>query len=372
MQMFVPALPATARDLHASAGTIQLTVSMYVLGLAVGQSFYGPLSDRLGRRPLLLGGLVLYVVASIAAALAQDAGQLIAVRVAQAFGACAGLVLGRAMVRDITASEARAAGAMATLTTALALFPALAPMLGAWLTAWVGWRYTFGALAFAGAALLALSAFTLPETLRERNPDAGPAAVFRSYRKLIRMPVFMAYAIGASTSSTTLYAFFSSSPFILLDLLHRPQHEVGVYYLLVSAAIAAGSFSATRLVRRTNPRVATRFGSALQIAGAGLLLAAEATDSLNVVTLILPVLIFSVGAGLAAPVAGALAIGAAPGLSGAASALYGTLQMVMGAAASAAVSLAPSGSVLPTALVLAFGALVSTGVFAWGRRASPR
>ena len=150
MHMVIPALPAIAADLHESPGVIQMTVTLYLLGLAAGQLIYGPLSDRFGRRPVLLGGLALYLLASVVAATAAGTGALLTARVFQALGGCSGLVLGRAMMRDGSSSE-KAAGSLAILHTAMSVGPALAPAIGGFVALWGGWRAPFALLAVVGA-----------------------------------------------------------------------------------------------------------------------------------------------------------------------------------------------------------------------------
>ncbi len=151
MHIFVPALPEAARDLGASVGGMQLTVSVYILGLAVGQLAYGPLSDRFGRRPVLMAGLVLYALAGLAAAFAPDVHSLIVARLLQALGGCAGLVIGRAIVRD-TALPQEAARRLAMMNLMVAIGPGAAPIVGGVLASSLGWRSIFFALALLGTS----------------------------------------------------------------------------------------------------------------------------------------------------------------------------------------------------------------------------
>src|SRR5271166_5537094 len=164
MHVIIPALPATARALGMSISTAELTITLYLIGLAAGQLLYGPVSDRFGRRPVLLAGITLFTVASLATALAPDAAVLIGARILQSIGGCAGLVLGRAAVRD-GASADKAAGQLALLTLVMAMVPAIAPAIGGYLTAYVHWRASYVLLAVFGAATLAACALMMPETL---------------------------------------------------------------------------------------------------------------------------------------------------------------------------------------------------------------
>ena len=154
MHLIIPALPATAKALDVSAGTVQLTITLYLIGLAIGQLLYGPISDRFGRRPVLLVGLSLFTLAGTASAAAANAWMLVIARILQSIGACSGLVLGRAIVRDSAAPD-RAAAQLALLTMVMSAAPAIAPVLGGYATAWLGWRAAFALLAIVGAATLA-------------------------------------------------------------------------------------------------------------------------------------------------------------------------------------------------------------------------
>src|SRR5579863_7171941 len=163
MHLIIPALPDTARALGVSAGMVQLTITLYLIGLAIGQLLYGPISDRFGRRPVLLAGLALFALGGTASAAAPDALMLVLARILQSIGACAGLVLGRAIVRD-SATPDRAAAQLAMLTLVMSAAPAIAPVLGGYATAWFGWRAAFALLAIVGAITLLLSVLLLPET----------------------------------------------------------------------------------------------------------------------------------------------------------------------------------------------------------------
>ena len=220
LHIFVPALPAAARDLGVSAGTIQLTLTVYVLGLAVGQLAYGPLSDRFGRRPMLLAGLLLYVAGSIAAGLAPDVRTLIAARVVQALGGCSGLVLGRAVIRDVS-EPAEAAGRLAWLNMFMSAAPAAASVAGGLLSAWVDWRLIFALLATIGLLTLGAAVVTLPETTAAIG-RGGNAGLLRNYARLLRLPAFRVYALAGACATTSFYAFLAAAPFIFGDMLQVP------------------------------------------------------------------------------------------------------------------------------------------------------
>ena len=222
IHVFVPAFPAAARDLGVLPGTIQMTITLYLIGLAIGQLFYGPLSDRFGRRPVLLIGLALYTVASVLAAFSSSAGALIAARIFRALGGCAGLVLGRAMVRDGTTPE-QAMRQLALMNAVIAIAPAISPTVGGLLTSWLGWRTIFAMMGLIGALTLPL--LTVPETHRRRTTGQGIRAALVGYWRLLRLRTFRAYVVGGACTTTSMYAFLSASPFLFVDVLHRRPAE---------------------------------------------------------------------------------------------------------------------------------------------------
>ncbi|MCJ9711888.1 Bcr/CflA family efflux MFS transporter, partial [Bordetella hinzii] len=221
MHIFVPALAMAGKDLGASNASMQMTVSLYILGLAGGQLIYGPLSDRFGRRPVLMGGLVVYTLAGLAAALAPGAHALIAARLFQALGGCAGLVLARAIVRD-TAADNSAAKRLALMNMMVMISPALAPLAGSFLAATLGWRSILAVLCLLGVGNLLLAWRKLPETLAQAAP-LTPARLLRDYGALFRSRRFVGYTLGGGCATTSMYAFVASAPFIFIEQLHRPE-----------------------------------------------------------------------------------------------------------------------------------------------------
>ena len=357
MHMIIPALPSTATALGVGAGTIQLAITLYLVGLAIGQLIYGPISDRFGRRPVLLAGLSLYTVAGFAAAVAPNAAVLIVARVFQSLGGCSGLVLGRTIVRD-AASADRAAGQLALLTLVMSAVPAIAPVIGGYATAWLGWRSSFALLAAFGGVALLLTWLFLPETLGARDGGRGAGAMFYSYVRLLRSRAFCGYAIGGACTTTSFYAFMSASPFIFEHMLHRPPQEVGLYYLVLMGGVGLGGLSANRLAGRVQTRSALRIANSLAIAGAAAFALADATGWLNVPSMVGPVALFMVGAGMASPFAITGAVSVNPLAIGAASGLYGFVQMSYGVFCTVVVETWRPGAVFPVATVLLGSALL--------------
>ena len=292
MHIFVPALPGAAADLHAGIGAMQLTVSLYILGLAFGQLVYGPLSDRLGRRPTLMAGLALYTVAGFAAAVAPGVRSLITARLFQAFGGCAGLVLGRAIVRD-TAAPSEAGRRLALLNLVMMAGPGLAPLVGSAVAATAGWRALLGCLCALGVLNLLLCWRRLPETGSAARGDS--AALLRNYGKLLRSKNFLGYSVGGGCATTSLYAFIAAAPFVFVDQLHRPAYEVGPYLAVMISGVAVGSILANRLIPRVAMRRLLVIANAASVLAAFLLLGAVLTGQLSVVLAVAMMFLFNVG-----------------------------------------------------------------------------
>lgn len=360
MHMFVPALPAVAHDFGASIAAMQMTISVYILGLAGGQLVYGPLSDSFGRRPLLIAGLALYVVAGLAAALSSDVHTLVAARLFQALGGCAGLVLGRAIVRD-TASAGEAVRDLALLNLVMMIGPGLAPLMGSTLAVSFGWRSIFVVLAALGAATFVFSWRLLPETGRPTG-SIKAASLVRDYRLLLRSPTFVGFALGGGCSTTSVYAFIAAAPFIIVTQLHRPLQEVGIYLGLLMLGMALGNAVTRYLVRRVILGRLLIAANAVSVASALALLAVVLLGDLTVAGAIGLMFLFAVGAGAASPAALTKALGVDTRLVGSAAGLYGFTQMAVGALCTSLVGIGHSAA-LASAIILTVAAALGQAGF---------
>ncbi|GJD46387.1 Inner membrane transport protein YdhC [Methylobacterium cerastii] len=356
LHVFVPALAAAAADLGTTPAAAQLTITLYLVGLASGQLVYGPLSDRFGRRPVLLGGLSLYLLGLLLAIPAQSIGVLVVARILQSLGACGSLVIGRAMVRDVSTSP-DATRKLAILTLAMTLTPALAPGLGGLISDAFGWRAVFVALAALVAVLGIL--VLLPETNRHKTPLPGIGAMAAGYLRLLRNPTFRAYVVAGSCAGTSLYAFLAVAPFLLVDRLGRSTQEVGLDCLIVVFGMVAGATLASRLAGRVPILRAARSGNWLCLAGAASLLAIDQAGGLSVTSLIAPLVLYAVGVGLLGPNAVAGLMNVDPHAAGSASSLYGFLQMAFGAGFTLVVAAWHDASATPVAATLLGAALIA-------------
>lgn len=362
MHIFVPALPIAAKSLGAGISAMQMTVSLYIFGLAVGQLLYGPMADRFGRRPVLLFGLGLYSAAGLVAALAPDVHALITARLFQAIGGCAGLVLGRSIVRD-TAGPQEATRRLALMNLMVTVGPSIAPLVGGALATALGWRSIFYALFALGIVGLLFTWRLLPET---GTPGArlDASALARNYGQLLRSPAFLGFSIGGGCATTSMYAFIASAPFIFVDQLHRPAHEAGIYLAILVSGVWLGSFLTSHLIQRVRVDRLMIRSNALSVLAAFVLLGGVLMGHLSVALAVGAMFLFTVGAGMASPAALTQAISVNPQVIGSASGLYGSTQMAVGALCTALAGMGHTNPALAAAIVLAGAGIVAQLSFA--------
>ena len=330
LNIFVPSMPGLVHVFNTDYATIQLTLTLYMVCVALAQLAYGPLSDRFGRRPAMLYGLAIYAAASLLCAVAWSVETLIVGRILQAVGGCAGMVLGRAIVRDVYERD-RAAGAIALITMAMAVAPAIAPTLGGYLETGFGWHATFLAPMVMGLVVLAASFRGLNETNLTPIPRIDVLAMLRHYGELLRSRAFIGYAGNSAMSVGAFFAFLAGAPYVVIEILHRPPGEYGLYFVLISVGYMIGNFGASRLSQRLGVDRMIPLGVASSTVGglisAGFLLA----DIITPASVFLPMMLVAVGNGLSQPNSIAGAISVNPRIAGAASGLMGFGQMTVGA-----------------------------------------
>ena len=354
--MYLPSLPNIARLLDASTSQAQFTVSSYLFGFAVGQIFYGPLADRHGRKPVLLGAMALYCAASLACALSSSIEMLIVARALQALGGSGGIVLARAIVRDLY-SGARAGRELSLIGAVMALAPVLAPLIGGVLQTVFGWRSVFFTLVVGGLAGAAIVWPLLPETLSQRAAEpVSPATMLRSYRVVARNPAYLAYLGLASTSFAGLFSWISGSSFVLQYLYGLSPFQFGVAFAVGSAGYMGGTTLAARLVMRHELDRTLGFGAAAMAAGGLAMTLAVAFGLTSAASLVLPMALYLAGLGMVLPQAIAGAMTPFPERAGAASALLGFVQQSLAALCGALVGALLGATAWPLAgMVAAMG-----------------
>jgi DHA1 family bicyclomycin/chloramphenicol resistance-like MFS transporter len=361
--MYLPSLPDIARQLHASTAQVQFTISAYLIGFAVGQIFYGPVSDRHGRKPVLMAAMALYCVASLACALSTSIEMLIIARTFQALGGSGGIVLTRAIVRDIYAG-ARAGRELSLIGSVMALAPVLAPIAGGLLQTGFGWRAVFFALVAAGLVGAGIVWLLLPETLNTRAAEpVSIASMGRSYRIVVRNPAYLAYLGITSASYAGLFAWISGAAFVLQNLYGLTPFDFGAAFALGSIGYMTGSALAARIVVRFGlDGVLGVGGCACAVGGLGMV-AAVALGLSSSLSLVAPVAIYLAGLGMVLPQGIAGAMTPFPERAGAASSLFGFVQQSAAAVCGAVVGWFLGHSAWP--LVLGVAVMGCTTLVLW-------
>lgn len=328
MHMFVPALPVAGRSLGASAGEMQMTISLYIFGLASGQLLYGPLSDAWGRRPVLLAGLMLYSAAGLCAALAPNIEILLAARLVEGLGGCAGLALGRAIVRDTTVSDA-AVRQLALMNLMMMVGPGLGPVVGGLFAIHLGWRAIFWLLGTLGVLTVWLSWRLLPETVTQAS-SFGVRVLISNYRALLGSPKFVGFSLGGAFTTTPIFAFIAAAPYLITIELHQTADAVGLFLGAMVSGMVAGNAITGRLIRRVSIDRLMLTGNFICMASAALLVGTFVSDALTLGGTFTLMLFFTCGSGMASPAALTKSISVDLQHVGAAAGLYGCGQMVVG------------------------------------------
>ena len=365
LQIFLPALPAIQASFAVAPGIVQLALSLSILANAVANLAYGPISDRFGRRPVLLVGLAAFVAGSLGCALASSIELLIVARIVQSIGGAAGMVLARAIVRDLYDRE-RSASIIAYLTMAMVVAPMLAPTIGAVLIDVASWRAIFYLVTGIGAVLAWPIVVTLaetrpPEARRLGGPFAGAAALLHS-------GLFWSYVLQSTFGICVFFAFIAGAPYFMIDVLGRSATEYGLWFILVSAAFMAGNLVAGRFSGRIGLDRMVLTGSLLAVAGAGLALLLLLGGAWTPLALFGPMMAVGLGNGFSVPNAQAGAVSVNALLAGTASGIAGFSQMFVAALVSQAVGMLQNGTPYPMAGFMAACAVLSSLGFVLPRR----
>ena len=361
--LYLPSLPGIARDLMTDAASVQLTLSVFLLGFAGGQIVYGPLSDRYGRRPVMLSGVTLYFLGSLACLVAVSIEWLIAARFLQAIGACSGVVLARAVVRDIYAPE-RAASVLAYIGSAMAIAPLVGPILGGQLEVLFGWRANFALLTLYAVAISLGVLLKLQETNLRRDTGAlSPRRIVANFHQMLSSRRYVGCVAAATFCYCGMFSFISASSFVLINVVGLEPDAYGFCFAGVVIGYMIGALSAGRLVHRLGmERVMLAGGLLTGLSGpvmAGLAIASGA--NVHWAMIVLPMAVYCAGMGWVIPASNAAAIGPYPDKAGAASSLLGFIQMTIAASVGVAVAHLLDGTARPMAVALAISGVATLG-----------
>lgn len=357
IDMYLPAFPDIAKGLGVSIETIQLSLASYFVGLSVGQLLAGPLSDRFGRKPPLLGGLLLYTLVSVACSFAATAYWLISLRFFQALGGCVGVVVSRAIVSDLYPVKERA-GIFSTLMLVMGVAPIVAPSLGSFLSASLGWQSVFIALSIVGILAIAGTLY-LPETKgNDFSISIRPGLLLKSYLSILRNQKFLVYSFCGGLGNAAMFAYISGSPFVYMELFGLTEIQYGWAFGINALGLITGGQVNRKLLRYYSSARILTIVVYIQLI-TGLLLWFGAWMGYSALFILPLVFVFVSSLGYVLPNTTALAMAPFIRDSGTASAVLGFLQYVIAAGSAALVSGLHNGTAIPMTLTIALSAMAS-------------
>jgi DHA1 family bicyclomycin/chloramphenicol resistance-like MFS transporter len=355
IDMSLPALPALTQIFLATTDRAQWTLSGFLLGFSAGQLVCGPLADRFGRKPALLGGLAVFALGGFGCAMSGSLSALIACRFLEGMGASVGPILGRAMVRDLF-DRYHGARLLSHMTMVMSVAPLLAPILGGYLLDWFGWRAIFVVLGAAGVALVAAVAIRLAESLETPDPHAlRPAQIWRNYRVFFTSRTALGFAAVSCLLFCGLFSYISGAPFVYIEVFGIHSDAFGYFFAIPAVALVGGGFANAALLRHWDGEHLLQTGLALVVLAGLSMLGAELAGA-GLFGVVLPVMLYVFALGLITPNAMAAALEPHPRMAGVVSSLIGCLQMAGAAIAGWIASSFYDHTALPMAVsVLALG-----------------
>ncbi|GHE23162.1 multidrug effflux MFS transporter [Sphingobacterium griseoflavum] len=359
IDMYLPAFQTIAKDFHTSVDQVQLSLSSFFIGIALGQLIYGPLLDKYGRKKPLLVGLLIYVLATVLCILTRDVEHLIAFRFLQALGSCAGMVASRAMIQDYYEPR-EAARVFSLLMLVIAISPILAPSAGAFLLNHLDWHYIFVSLLIIGLIILAATYFFLPESyLGRADFSLRPKAIISNFWEVFRNKTFLVYCLVGSIASSGLYAYLAGSSFVMQQHFGLTQSQYGLAFAFVASAMIVATQINRAILKRWTSIQISRIANIWQSAVAITMIVCLLTDTLHFPILLTLIFCYLLGHGFIFPNTSAMALSPFKALAGSASALLGCVQMGIGAITSGMVSVLHDGTPYPMVIVMSFTAISS-------------
>lgn len=349
--LYLASLPSLASGFNVPVSTVQLTLSLFVIGFGGAQLVIGPLSDRYGRRPVLLCGLGLYVAATILCGLAPSIEILIAGRFLQALGCCSAVMIARAIVRDAYDPE-HSVRVIAKASSWLSLAPIFGPILGSWLQVTFGWRAAFAALGIFSACVMAVTFFRLPETNAHKNPQATALrGLLDNYRLVLGSREFWKYALPGALSYGSIFSFISGSSFVLIQVLDVPTAWFGFCFAFGVTGYLAGTIVCRRVLSRLGTMRIFYLGTGLSLA-AGVVFLAAVVAGIAHWALVLVAMFLTMGAhGINFPIAQSGSVSPFPRQAGTAAGLMGALYMTIAFGVGTIVGATHNGTLYPLAII---------------------
>ena len=365
MQILLPALPVIQNDFSVSNDVAQLTLSLSMFSIAIGTLVYGPMSDKYGRKPTMLLGIFIAIIGSIFCYLADSIGWLIAGRIIQAFGGAVGLVLARAIVRDVYGAE-ESARVIATLVMVMVIAPMMSPALGGEMMNRFGWESVFLVMAGASVIIFVFLILRQPETLVTPVQFEGIGSMLRTFDGLLRSRPFCGYAFCVTFVSVVFFSFISAAPEIMVSVLNRPPTEYGYYFVMIPIGFMIGNYVTRHFGRSISIDSMIVLGSTIAIGGIVLAIVLNLVGLSHPLALFLPVSIAVFGNGITLPNAQAAAINEFPQYAGSASGLTGFLQMSVSAVAAQFVAFIFNETAYPLLIMMLLASVISLFLFRWG------
>lgn len=364
IDMYLPGFPAISEDLGVSISQVQLSLTAYLVGIAVGQILYGPLLDRYGRKKPIYVGLIIYIISSVICAFSTSLESLIAMRFLQALGGCVGMVGSQAFVRDVFPMR-KTAQAFSSIILVIAVSPMIAPTLGGYITVAFGWPAVFIMLAILTLLILAATYFLLPEG-KKADPGISlrPKAILKNFILVSKQPQFSIYALAGGIATSATFAYIAASADVFLNLFKATEQQYGwIFAFVASGMIGSAQFNHFLLKKFTSQQL-VKYALAYQTVIGAFMVVGVMFNWYNLVGLTVMIFFFVLGQGLTGPNSAALALAPFTKHAGSAASLLGSFRMLMGGVMTVWVSAWHDGSALPMVIAMWTVVVVSVVLFA--------
>lgn len=367
LNIFLPSMPGLMSFYDTDYSTAQLTLTLYLVGLGVAQLAYGPLSDKFGRRPVVIIGLAIFIFGSAVCCISPSIEVLLAGRFLQAIGGCSGIVISRAIIRDVFNRE-RAAKALAYVTMAMVVAPLIAPSVGGFLDVYYGWQASFALLVIFGVVILVSCIFTLNETRAPNSANIASNKIWVGIGELLSRRRFYGYSLQVAFNSGVFYAFIAGAPYIMIELLGQSANEYGLWFVFSAGLYMCGNLAAARYTEQIGSDRMIAIGTAISLLGSAIIAVVFFGGLVTPLALFGSMGIVAFGNGINIPNGVSGAVSVIPNRSGAASGLSGFAQMVVGATVSYMVGSCLADSSAPLVMAMVICALIARLSFDWAMR----